>query len=208
MLSLVPHCAANIARLFPNAKILMVLRDPAERAFSQYLHMLTFADSPISLRSYVDQCLNSSCTHIGELYPFLHFGFYAAHLERYRALFPPDRIQIYWYDDYRSNPTAMLRDIFQFLDVDPAFEPDLSQRYMEARVPRSYIVNRALKPVWARMKTVMPTAAARKLKRMVFRSREAMTMPEEDRAFLRSLYREDIHRLQQLTGRDLSHWQA
>jgi hypothetical protein len=203
-----PTAAANIARRFPGAKILMVLRDPAERAFSQYLHMLTFADTPISFRAYVDQCLHSHCTRIGELYPFLYFGFYAAQVERYLALFPSDRVRICWYEDYQRDPGGVLKDVFQFLAVDPSFQPDLSEWHMLARVPRSYAVNRALKPVWARMKTAVPAPAARKLKRIVFRPRESMTMLAEDRAFLRSLYREDVQKLQELTGRDLGHWQT
>jgi len=202
-----PTAPVNIAERFPDARILMILRDPVERAFSQYMHMLTFAAAPISFRMYVDQCLHSHSTLIGELYPFLYFGFYAAQVQRYLALFPPDRVRIYWYEDYQQHPAAMLRDVFEFLEVDPAFDADLSERHMLARVPRSYAVNRALKPVWGKLKASIPAPVTRKLKRMVFRPRESMTMLSEDRAFLRELYRDDIQKLQELTGRDLGRWQ-
>ncbi len=81
----------NIAARFPEAKILMVLRDPVERAFSQYLHMLTFAKSYVSFREEVDASLRSTSTRIGRLYPFLEFGLYYEQVKRYLALFPRER---------------------------------------------------------------------------------------------------------------------
>jgi hypothetical protein len=203
-----PTAPSNIAARFPAAKILMILRDPAERAFSQYLHMLTFADAPISFRAYVDQCLNSSSTRISELYPFLNFGFYARQVERYLSLFPPERVRVYWYEDLQRDPRGLLRDIFQFLAVNPEFRPDLSQRYMQPRVPRSYAISRALKPSWRKIKPAVPEPVAAALKNIVYRPRESMTMPAADRAFLRDLYRDDVRSLQHLTRRDLAHWQS
>lgn len=201
-----PTAARNIAVRFPGAKIVIVLRNPVDRAFSQYLHMLTFADDEISFRAYVERCLQSSSRQFGELYPFLYFGFYANQVERYLNLFPRDGVRIVWYEDYQRDPVSVFKEMFRFLGVDPDFGPDSSERYMEARVPRSYVVNKALKPVWSRVKTAVPEAVAATMKRAVFRDRKSMRMSAEDRRFLCNLYREDVRNLEQLTGRDLRHW--
>jgi len=81
----------NMAARFPGAKIIMVLRNPAERAFAQHLHTLSVAKAPMSFREHVDMALGSTRTRIGELYPFLGFGFYGQQLRRYRGCFPPEK---------------------------------------------------------------------------------------------------------------------
>ena len=93
----------NIATLFPRARIIIILRDPTERAYSQYLHMLTFARSAISFSTFMSQSMNSKGTRIGELYPFLEFGLYCEQIRRYFTLFPRDYIRIYFYEDYQRN---------------------------------------------------------------------------------------------------------
>ena len=128
----------NIASRFPGAKIIMVLRNPVERAFAQHLHTLSFVKFPLSFRAHMDAALQSTCTQIGELYPFLEFGFYGEQVKRYFDLFPRQRIRVFFYEDYLRDARGLLRNIFHFLGVDEDFEPDLSERHMESRVPRSF----------------------------------------------------------------------
>lgn len=113
----------NISARFPDAKILMILRNPIERALSQYAHMLTFAETRMTFREYMDAALRSTSTCIGELHPFLRFGLYFEQVKRYRAKFTADRIQIHFYEDFSRDPLSVLREIFRFLSVNPDFAP-------------------------------------------------------------------------------------
>jgi hypothetical protein len=96
----------------------------------------------------------------------------------------------------------MLRSIFEFLEVDCAFIPDMRLRHMPANVPRSPRLYRLVRPIthWA------PSDLRRSLKRLTFRSRGSLAMDPRDRAFLVDFYREDILNLAQLLNRDLSAW--
>jgi hypothetical protein len=203
-----PSAAGNIARMCPQARILMVLRDPADRAYSQYLHMLTFGKTYISFRDYIDGGLSCSSTLIGELYPFLYFGKYYEQVKRYLHLFPRERIRILFYEDYQRNPLELLQNTFEFLGVDSLFVPDLQERYMQANVPRSHLIHRFVHPVtqWAPLKQLNTPRLRRGLKRLAFRPRRSMTMDPCDRAFLVDFYREDIRNLSDLLNRDLSAW--
>jgi hypothetical protein len=203
-----PTAPENIARMCPEAKILMVLRDPADRAFSQYLHMLTVSKTFLSFREYVEACVRSSGTRIGALYPFLHFGRYFEQVARYLKYFPRKQLLILFYDEYQRNPINLVRNIFEFLDVDPDFLPDMRRRHMIASVPRAHRLHRVLHPVtqWAPLKQMNTPRLRRGLKRLAFRSRESMSMDVRDRAFLVGFYREDIQRLSVLVGRDLGAW--
>ena len=200
----------NIAARFPDAKILMVLRNPIERAFSQYAHMLSFADSPVTFREYVDAAIHSGSTRISELYPFLKFGLYHEQLERYFSLFDRGQIQIHFYENFTRDPASVLSDIFRFLSVDADFAPDMSDRHMEAAVPRSFFLKKAIKQlaVWDTVRDLLPKALRTHLRSLVFQPRGALKMSPADRAFLAEYYRDDTTSLSKLLQRDLSHWLA
>jgi hypothetical protein len=195
---------ANIAAKCPEARIVMVLRNPVDRAFAQYRHMLTFAKSRVSFGEHLDAFFSSNNKQIGKLYPFLEFGLYHEQVKRYLTSFPRDRIQIWFYEDYLQNPLAMLQQIFQFLEVNASFTPDVSQRHLEARVPRSYSLNRLVKRtgLWEAARRLSPAFA----RRIAFQSRNALTVDPADRGRLREYYRADVENLARLLNRDLSGW--
>jgi hypothetical protein len=194
----------NIHARFPDAKILMMLRNPVERAFSQYAHMLSFAEKPVSFADHMDAALRSTSTKMSELYPFLRFGFYAGQIERYFALFGRARVHIHFYEDFCGAPLEVMQAIFRFLGVDAAFMTDLGHRHMEARVPRSFWLKNALKK--AGMWDLARSAAPEVLRRAAFRKRNAVRMTADDRARLADYYREDVGQLSVMLGRDLSGW--
>jgi len=200
-----PH---NISQRFPDAKIFMVLRNPIERAFAQHLHTLSFANQPMSFREQMDAALRSSNKQIGELYPFLEFGLYSEQVSRYFALFPRERIRIFFYEDYQRDPRTLLRAIFRFLGVDETFSPDLSERHMESRVPRSFGINRLLRQsgIWQAATRLSPRGLRKMVRPAVFRPRATMALDPADRARLADFYRSDVGRLSTLLDRDLSGW--
>jgi hypothetical protein len=201
--------AANIRRNFPDARILMVLRNPADRVFAQYVHMLSFAGKPVSLQAHIDaSLLSAGRRRISELYPFLEFGLYSEQIKRYRALFPRERIHISFYEDFQKDPTAFIQSIFAFLGVASMFQPDLSERHMQARVPQSHRLNGWMKRLglWDVVRAISPPVVRAGLRRLAFRPRSELTLSPADRANLVAFYRDDIQRLSQLLDRDLSTW--
>jgi hypothetical protein len=198
----------NIAARFPEAKILMMLRNPAERAYSQYLHTLSLASRPISFRECLDAALVATSTRIGTLYPFLEFGFYSQQIERYLAVFPRPALGIYFYDDYRRNPPAVLEDMFRFLGVDPQFQPDLSKRHMLPRLSRSHALTKLVRAArkWKIAQKVAGPGIRNSLGRIVYRPGNHRMLHPADRARLVDLYRDDIRGLSALLDRDLRVW--
>jgi hypothetical protein len=79
---------AAIAARVPHARIIIVLRAPAERAFSQYLHCVTGGIVTQSFREYVRASLRYQGEKLGVYKPFLEMGFYAEQVQRYLDLFP------------------------------------------------------------------------------------------------------------------------
>jgi hypothetical protein len=200
--------AANIAARIPHAKIILVLRDPADRAFSQHLHHVSIGLTRWSFREHIDACLSMQPKVFGPAYPFLEMGLYYEQVKRFLDRFGAQNVRIYPYENFRNQPGALLADIFGWLGVDPRFVPDFSEKHLEFAVPKSsdtiYLLRRL--GLWPRMKGIIPRGIRQRLRPIAFDSRRSQRMSPADRAFLVEYYRDDILKLAGLLGRDLSSW--
>ena len=130
-----PEAAPRIAELNPGMRLLVCLREPVDRAFSDYLDLVKNAqyDGPFSAAL--------------EKFPrLLDRGRYATHLQRYLDRFPRSQLHVSLFDDLRADPQAYADEVFTFLgarrlELPPA---DLKSR-MPAGRPRSAAVAAAAK---------------------------------------------------------------
>ncbi len=200
--------ARNICAKIPSAKILLILRDPADRAFSQYLHQVAVSGLRLTFRQQIDANLQDRSRKFSLQFPLLEFGFYHGQVTRFLEVFPSKSVRIELYDDYRENPALAMANIFRFLDVDDAFTPDTSQRHMEFSVPRYAAVSHALRKlgVWQAIGRITPLKLLPAARQLAFTPRGKLTMDPEDRRFLVDYYAEDIRKLALLLNRDLSAW--
>jgi len=198
----------NIAARCPEARIIIILRHPVERAFAQYMHVLSLELEPMTFREYIDASRACTNSRLSKLHPFLEFGRYSEQVQRYLDAFPREQIRIFLYEDYLRDPAALLREVFSFLSVDASFEPDRSRHYLEARVPRSLAVHRFLtrSGMWRSGKNALPASWRRRLRGAVFRPSNSIPLLPDDRAFLAGYYRDDVEHLAELLQRDLSAW--
>ncbi len=199
-----PTAAQNIISRIPNAKIIIILRDPAERAFSQYLHTVTAGLVHNSFREQVEQSVRSPGGKFDVFHPFLELGLYYQQVKRYLDLFPKQNLRIYFYQEHAE----MVPDILRFLNVDSSLAPAAIERHLEARVPRALNASYFLKKtgVWQGAKRITPQAFLPLLRRTVFQQRKDVAMDTKDRQYLIAYYRDDIARLSTLLDRDLTAW--
>ncbi|MGI9070357.1 MAG: sulfotransferase family protein [Bryobacteraceae bacterium] len=200
--------AGNIFSRIPDAKIVMILRDPAERAFSQYLHNVTNGIIYESFRRHVYAGSRRKSEKFSIGYPSLELGLYYEQVKRYLGIFPKENIHILFFEDYRQQPARMLKELFCFLNVDSRFTPDMSKRELEPKVPRAVVFAHFLKRygVWQRLKKLSPRVFRSHLRTIAFRKRRSLVMDSKDRDYLLDYYRDDILKLSNLLDRDLRHW--
>jgi hypothetical protein len=200
--------ARNIAARLPQARIIINLRNPVDRAFSQYLHMLTAGETRKSFREQVNASLCCRNREFGLLWPFLELGKYHEQVNRYFGEFPRSQIHISYYEDLVRAPAQLLADLFTFLGVDPSFVPDISRRHNEPRIPKLAGATFLLKKwgVWRYLRKLAPQPLSPRLKSLLMHSRGSLKIEPADRAFLTDYYRDDVERLSVLLNRDLSAW--
>lgn len=112
-----------IASRLPGSKIIIVLMDPAERAFAQYRKSVQDGHTNHSFREQLEASLQSSNKKFSLLHPFLEFGNYAEQIERYLVAFPFSQLNISFYEDAVADYKRWFGRILSFLEVDARFVP-------------------------------------------------------------------------------------
>lgn len=200
-----PESAGLIQQAIPRVKIIAILRNPIDRAFSSYQ---MFVRDGQENRSFAEVIATRN-QHVNR-------GFYSQQLQPFYQHFPADNIKILFFEDLVKDSQAFLTDLFQFVDVNPNFLPDTSQRSREGGLPQKPWLHQLLtqdnplrSTAASLLKTVLPLEKRQKLRnRLVKGNISKEKLDPETRAVLRDLYREDIQQLEALLDRDLSHWLA
>ncbi|MEM8501894.1 MAG: sulfotransferase [Cyanobacteria bacterium P01_D01_bin.1] len=199
-----------IQKHVPKAKLIAILRNPVERAYSDYLmHVREVVGNQKPLAEQVKQSADSSFT--------LLKGRYFAGIKHFLKAFGPQQVKICLYEELRQDAAALMADLYSFIGVDAEFAVDAGQRQQKASVPKNQSINQLLRTnnpvrsaVGTLLRTVMPEEIRQQLRSRLIAAnsagKEAMPLAESDRQLLKDYYREDILRLQGLIDRDLSAW--
>lgn len=202
----------QIQRYLPGAQIVIMLRDPADRARSDYLMHIRDAIYGGPQESLSDHLrLRAKHSYI------VRKGYYFEGVRHFITAFGRERVKVMFYDDLQRSPGELMQDLYGFLRVDASFQPDMGTRSQTAQLPKNQWFNRLLRQpnslrstVAAGLKLIMPASLRQGLRQRLIslnsNDASALTLAPDDRQALIQLYREDILQLQGLLQRDLSSW--
>jgi hypothetical protein len=203
--------AERIRDRLPGVRLLAILRDPVERAYSNYMHKVRDGVEPVT--SFA-AALEAEPRRIRDGWQYTwHYTTRSRYFDQLRpfyGLFPREQIRVHLYDDLCQRPRSLLRDIFGFLGVDEDFQPDTSLRLQATGVPRSRRLAKFIRRQ-SLIKTAYRTVLPARFRRRVTTSLEDLnlrrpSLADSLRQELRASFRDDVFRLQDLIGRDLSRW--
>jgi len=198
-----PGSAKLIHDLLPTVKLIAILREPAERAFSGYQMRVRAGHEKMDFESLISE---DNC--------YIKRGFYYSELQPFLSVFDRDRIKIVLFDDLCQNAVGFMQDLFRYIEVDDRFVPDMSKRGREGGLPKNQTWNSLLrKPnplrtsVAAVLKLFMPLEMRQKIRANLLNQNiyKAKLSPETRKRLI-DIYRSDILQLQDLIERDLSAW--
>jgi hypothetical protein len=205
-----PHIPDRIAKAVPDAKIIIMLRNPVDRLWSHYAMMKArYHLEPATLEDAIRLEPQRIRDGWGYDWHYVAVGRYLEQVRRYLETFGKNKVRIYFFEDFNQSPHKICEDIFSFLGVDPGFRPDLSQREM---------VGRWLRAFWLDKVFFYPHAGRRPLEKLLgtwlfCKLRGASSklnripLPPLDadrKAHLRELFADEFPALQTLLGREIT----
>lgn len=193
--------AISIRETLPDCKILIILRNPIERAFSNYKALIKAGREYLDFESALkigNYRINEGWEHFWDL---RGLGLYYSQVKRYLDLFPKEQVGVWLYEDMRADPICFFAKLCNFIGVDNTFVPDASVRHNHGKV-RLGIVKRFLLnyPAVSRCARLLIPDYIRKFFSSLDNSlgAESLTMKQETREDLLRYYYQDILRLHDL----------
>lgn len=129
-----PNIASKIYSINPDIKIIAILRDPFERAYSHYqmskrrnYDSRTFYAAMKELSTDVE--LSNARSHVTEINSYIVRGEYGRILSEYKRVFSLENILILFTDDLEADAENTIQQIFSFLDVNDILLQGLGRKY-------------------------------------------------------------------------------
>lgn len=206
--------AERIKSIIPEMKFIICLKNPVERAFSNFIQKRRNGEEFI--KSFENALLQENKRKINNYSPawyYLEKGFYYDCLKNYLEIFNKDQIKVYLFEDIVDNPQNVINNIFGFLEVSKNFMPDTKVNIDETFLPKSTHFHSILKHRWViskNTKNFLPSSLNQKLtlllKKFWENNKINPQLSVETKTNLLKIYREDILKTQKLINMDLSSW--
>ncbi|MEM6641573.1 MAG: sulfotransferase [Bacteroidota bacterium] len=207
----------RIKHHIPDTKLVVILRHPAERLYSRYLHLAR--DNRLPTENFSD-CLDQSSVW-WKRNDLIKEGFYYKNLSRFYHAFKESQIKVFLYEDLKNESEKLMKDLYSFVGVHPEFKPDTSVTYNRSGVIKSKLYNDIVGYQGVVRKVagaVIPKRTFQKLKKnaaaqkLITKVRDRnLDRPPFDPSLKQAItefYHEDITALSKLIGRNLDHWLA
>jgi hypothetical protein len=193
--------ATRIAQKLPRAKLVVQLRSPVERAYSDYCMMFRRGEVDRDVAGHLDPRRSKENR-------FLSGGFYSRQLQVYYDLFPREQLLVTLYEGIQRRPEAQLATVREFLDLPTDEVAQFVQRRVKDKTtpmlgPR---LRRILGPVKPMVALFRSSALFRNMHYVLAGEIHYSSLPDDVRDRLIDYYARDVEALGQLIGRDLSGW--
>lgn len=202
--------ASEIKKALGDIKIIIALRNPVQRAYSHYrMNLYTGNSNIFNFKQALLEDQEHKPKVWGNANLYLELGLYYEQVKRYKELFSPENIKIIFTEDMRKNSAQVIRELYDFLGVDPSFVPDTSMRYNEIYTPKYKNLTWLLNTTGVRpfLKRISGSGLKKMAVKYLYRDKnDKGELTNEEKIFLINYYKADIQNLSALLNKDLSHW--
>lgn len=198
--------ASKISDLYPEVKVIAILRNPVSRAYSSYLHMRREDAEDGTFSEALDLEQSRIAEGAGLPYHYASMGFYSRQLAPYFEVFDAAQIAVFFYEDFARDTSEVLGEICRFLGIDEAFPFHFSEKRNVSGIP----VNRSAFNAFNRIKGsllpdsvkgMLPASIRSKLNRAAsYHLLRKPSMSEEESTRLCELFRSEKQELADLLG--------
>ena len=211
------HAAEEIKAFSPDARIIIMLRNPTDILYSLHTQLMysgieDIKDFGVALAAEEERKQGlriAKSVRTPQTLFYREIAKLAQQTERYLRVFGPENVHVVIFDDFKADTAGAYRRTLQFLGVDADIAPDFAvvnaNQTVRSKLLQRLISNRR----WGRsysFKRRIPSIFRKALRRLNTVRVPRPAMPRELRAQLQAEFAPEVQRLGELLGHDLTHW--
>lgn len=199
-----PEAVGRIHAKQPHAKIIVILRNPIARAYSQYQMDLADGLPPIPFQELIVRDYSEGERVYGTGHLYIDLGMYATQLERYWKVFGRGGVLVLSLNELHKEPYNLLSRLARFLGISgaPFHSIDTEKIYNRTLVPRSPLIRTILRYRWLRQmyRRVVPSNWRKAMRIQAFQAVQAPPSDPASSKYLYSIYTQEMEQLHSRCG--------
>ena len=202
-----PNSPELIFKKIPKAKIIIMLRNPIERAYSHYLGILRGGDEKMSFSEAFNKNMNPINEKSDFYQHYVKSSFYFQDVKKWISVFGTEQVKIIIFEEFVKDTRKIVKEILEFLEIKSDLPENVGKAYNEYAEPlgslgTSIVENKTIKKF---AKSIIPGAKAKGMLRTVLNKKgKKPEIGEEQRKILKKIFKKDIEELSILLKKEIA----
>lgn len=202
--------AEEISSACQNSKIIIMLRNPAEKAYSQYCHLVRSGRETLSFRDGLDRESDRVRAGWNDMWYYVSGSRYLNGVKKYIDVFGRDNVKIIYFEDFRNNTSVVMREVCDFLGISSSY--DLGTEHVHNKgmgamrlglIGKSLTESKFLRALINKVPRRFESKIKNMIKPLIFKSKDMMD--ESMRREIIESLSDDIRALEEVVGKK-SYW--
>ena len=207
------NCAKLIhEHLGSDTKIIVIIRQPVNRAYSNFLHARRSGKEDINKFTIaVNEETNRIKNNWSPLYHYIKQGYYYTQLKKYYKIFPRKNIKVVLFNELTKNKNNCLKEICKFLNVNENFNFSKEKKTNVSGTPKGLLGWFIMKLRYYNLlpniiySDIFPKSLISLVSKIIYKKPKKLENKLINE-LTNKFYKNDILKLEQLISKDLSHW--
>ena len=201
-----PKTPKLIHDVIPHARIIISLRDPIKRAFSEYLLLLGLGSEKGSFLETIRRSIQDEDYSSNRI---IQNGLYFEQVKRYLDIFGPNQVKILIFEELVQDTWKLVKEVLDFLDIHHDPPTSVKEIHNAFTLPRGQIASAIVEnKVLRKMgKTLLPREGLFSLRKILTKETEKPSITNEENILLKEFYHNDVRKLEKLLNQKLP-WQV
>ena len=196
-----PESAELIQKFNPESKIIIILREPVDKAFSQYLLRVSNGKETRSFKEVIASRMNTKTGGLREYDLCIDPGLYYNQVKKYLDVFGSGKVKIIIFEEFVKEPIKTVKEVLEFIGIDAEPSKKVGKAFNPYGAPRGKIGKKILasKTIKKISTKIIPQTLRWKVRgKILIKKDEKPKLSKEDRLVLENFYRNDINELKNL----------